>query len=134
MVLEIALCTSSKGREIVRSIVYRRPSLRRKDLPVLLSPLGMVYAIDPVLRLNRYAAVLIDEFGTSSCSTIVALHLARLNRYCSILADTAVECSPCWLVERSILMPVAEDHNDKPGKADASSSVFLGRSMTRALS
>ena len=118
----------------VRSIVYRRPSLRRKDLPVLPSPLGMVYAIDPVLRLNHYAAVFINEFGTSSCSTIIALHLARLNRYCSISANTAVDCSPCWLVERSILMPVAEDHNDKTGKAGASSSVFLGRSMMKALS
>jgi hypothetical protein len=81
----------SKRRKIVRSIIHRRPSFRGEDLPVIPSPLRIVDAVDPVLRLDHYAAVLVHELGTTSRSPVVALHLARLDRYCSILANAAVD-------------------------------------------
>src|SRR4051794_16852640 len=80
----------SKRRKIVRSIVHRRSSFRREDLPVIPSPLRMVDAVDPVLRLDHYAAVLVHELGTASRSPIVALYLAWLDRYRPVLANAAV--------------------------------------------
>src|SRR5271156_486936 len=81
----------SKCRKIVRSIVNRRPSFRREDLPVIPSPLGIVDAVDPVLRLNHYAAVLVHELGTASRNPTVTLYLAWLDRYCPVLANATVD-------------------------------------------
>src|ERR1700722_952878 len=81
----------SKRRKIVRSIVHRRPSFGREYLPIIPSPLGMVDAVDPVLRLNHNATVLVHELCTASRSLIVALYLAWLDRYCPVLANAAVD-------------------------------------------
>ena len=51
----------------------------------------MVDAVDPVLCLNHYAAVLVHELGAASCSPFVALYLAWLDRYCPVLANAAVD-------------------------------------------
>lgn len=82
---------SPNGAKLVRSPVNSRPRLRREDLVRQLSPLRVIDAIDPALRLNDDATVLLDGIDTSVATGLVPLHLGGFHGDATIHAVTGVD-------------------------------------------
>lgn len=64
----------SESAELIRNPTFKRLSIRPKDLLVSSPPLGVIDAINPILRLNSHTAIALHE-AAGGWSTLRFLQL-----------------------------------------------------------